>query len=160
MTCGDRNKGIKHVVNEKEMKVGHVVDWSKAPQDMEAPRDNKKASHFSGGKSGVDQIPVEVLLEWCDVFTYGETKYGRDNWKSGTDWHEFYGSALRHMLKFWAGEDIDPESGRPHIVMAIWNLGAIRYYQLHGLGKDTRDLKKKRHVEGHKDGCVGVCCND
>lgn len=97
-----------------------------------------KASHFSEGKSGVDQIPVEVLVEWGDIFTFGAKKYGRDNWKKGTDWHEFYGSALRHMFAFWGGEDIDPESGKPHVVMAIWNLGAIRYYQLHGLGKDTR----------------------
>lgn len=102
--------------------------------------DRPKAKHFSSEKSGVDQIPVEILLEWGEVFTMGAKKYGRDNWKGGTEWHEFYGSALRHMFKFWEGEDIDEESGLPHLIHAIWNLATLRYYKLHDLGKDTRDV--------------------
>ncbi len=101
-------------------------------------RNPNRALHFSEGKSGVDQIPAEVLLEWGDVFTHGETKYGRNNWLQGNDWHEFYGSALRHMLKMWKGEDIDPPSGLPNLTMAIWNLGALRFFQIHGLGEDDR----------------------
>ncbi len=99
-----------------------------------------KAKHFSTDKSGVDQIPVEILLEWGEVFTMGAEKYGRDNWKGGTEWHEFYGSALRHMFKFWEGEEMDEESGLPHLIHAIWNLATLRYYKLHNLGKDTRDV--------------------
>ena len=105
---------------------------------MTGERDPNRALHYSEGKSGVDQIPAEVLLEWGDVFTHGEKKYARDNWLQGNDWHEFYGSAMRHMLKFWKGEDIDHDSGLPHLVMAIWNLGALRFFQLHGLGEDDR----------------------
>lgn len=100
--------------------------------------DPNRALHFSEGKSGVDQISAEVLLEWGDVFTYGEKKYARDNWLQGNDWHEFYGSVMRHLLAFWGGEDIDPESGLSHLSHAIWNLGALRYFQLHGLGEDDR----------------------
>lgn len=103
-------------------------------------RDDRRALHFSEGKPGVDQIPSEVILEWGEVYTYGEEKYGRDNWKQGNDWHEFYGSVLRHMFAFWGGEDIDPESGMPHLVQALWNCGALRYFQLHGIGTDDRGL--------------------
>src|SRR5688572_10990958 len=70
-----------------------------------------KAKHFSRGKLGIDQIPMEVLAEVGLVYTYGEGKYGRDNWLSGTDWSEFAGSLLRHYTKFMLGEDIDPETG-------------------------------------------------
>ena len=134
MTCGDLSKkghpgvfeqAVADEEHDKAMKVGNLVDL--------------KASHFSADKSGVDQIPVEILLEWGQVFTMGAKKYGRDNWKSGTDWHEFYGSALRHLFAFWKGEDNDPESGLSHLAHAIWNIGAIRYYQLHSLGEDSRD---------------------
>ena len=97
-----------------------------------------KALHYSGGKSGVDQIPPEVLIELGDVFTYGEKKYARDNWKQGNDWHEFIGSALRHMYAFQMGREIDSESGLPHLAHALWNVVALRYYQLHGLGNDDR----------------------
>lgn len=104
-----------------------------------AQTDPNKALHFSDGKPGVDQIPAEVLLELGQVYTYGMQKYHRDNWKQGNDWHEFYGSALRHLLAFQSGEDIDPESGLPHLVHAAWNCITLRWYQLAGVGQDTRD---------------------
>ncbi|KKT77679.1 MAG: hypothetical protein UW73_C0014G0002 [Microgenomates group bacterium GW2011_GWB1_44_8] len=85
----------------------------------------------------------EVLMEWGDVFTYGEKKYARDNWLKGTDWHEFYGSALRHLYRFWAGEDVDPETGINHLAHALWNVAAIRAYQMRGLGQDDRHKTKE-----------------
>ena len=97
-----------------------------------------KALRYSAGKAGVDQIPADVLIEWGDVFTYGEKKYFRDNWKRGGDWHEAYGSALRHLYAFWLGEELDPESGLPHLAHALWNVGALRYYETRGLGNDDR----------------------
>ncbi len=103
-------------------------------------KDTDKALHYSEDKAGVDQIPVEVLMEWGRVFTMGEKKYGRNNWRLGTDWYEFYGSALRHLFAFWGGEDEDPESGLSHLAHALWNIGAIRYYQMHQLGQDSRFL--------------------
>lgn len=103
-----------------------------------AELNSDKALHFSGGKPGVDQIPAEILLEWGQVFSYGEQKYFRDNWRKGNNWHEFYGSAQRHMLKWMMGEERDPESGLPHLIHAIWNLAALRYFQIHGLGTDDR----------------------
>lgn len=103
-----------------------------------AETDSTRALHYSTGKAGVDQIPVEILMEWGQVFSYGEAKYFRDNWRNGNNWHEFYGSALRHIMKFWLGEDIDPESHLPHLAHAIWNLATLRYFQIHGLGTDDR----------------------
>lgn len=103
-----------------------------------AETNTDKALHFSEGKEGVDQIPPELLLEWGRVFSYGEQKYARDNWKKGNAFHEFYGSALRHLLRFWQGEDIDPESGLPHLAHALWNVGTLEYYRNHELGTDDR----------------------
>ena len=116
-----------------------------------------KASHFSEDKSGVDQIPVEVLLEWGQVFTMGAAKYGRENWKGGTGWFEFYGSALRHLFAFWSGEDNDKESGLSHLIHAVWNLATIRYYQLHELGEDTRDVPDIEPIIELGDKCGGDC---
>ena len=116
--------------------------------------DPNRALHYSEGKSGVDQIPAEVLIEWGDVFTHGETKYGRNNWLQGNDWHEFYGSAMRHMLKFWKGIDTDDDSGLSHLTMAIWNLGALRFFQLHGLGEDDRPWVTEGEEEETEDPSV------
>ena len=113
------------------------------------------ALHYSDGKSGVDQIPPEILLELGEIYTYGAFKYGRDNWKAGTNWHEFYGSALRHLFAYWSGQDYDhcddsegcegrlaarckKHSRMHHLAHALWNIGTLRYYQMNGLGVDTR----------------------
>lgn len=98
--------------------------------------------HDSTNKSGVDQIPAEIQLMIGDVFTYGEKKYARDNWKKGTHWHEFIGSALRHIFKFSMGEWLDDESGHPHLVHAIVNCMFLIYYHQRGLGIDDRDTKR------------------
>lgn len=103
-----------------------------------AQNDPGQALHFSEGKPGVDQIPPQILIELGEVFSYGEQKYFRDNWLRGNEWHEFYGSALRHLFKFWMGEDIDPESKLPHLAHALWNVMALRVYQLRSLGHDDR----------------------
>ena len=102
------------------------------------PLPPETANHFSEGKPGVDQIPPQVLLELGRVYEYGQKKYGRDNWLKGTAWSEFYGSALRHVLKWWGGEDIDPESGLPHLSHAMWNIVALEHFQMQHLGVDNR----------------------
>lgn len=96
------------------------------------------ALHYSEGKEGVDQIPPEVLMELGKIYAFGEKKYGRDNWKKGAKWSEFYGSALRHIFKFWRGQDYDDESTLHHLDHAIWNLITLRYYQMKSLGEDNR----------------------
>lgn len=70
------------------------------------------ARHYSSGKAGVDQLPVEVLVWEAAVFSYGERKYDRDNWKNGNPWHEFYGSLLRHVFDWQMGKDYDDCDGR------------------------------------------------
>lgn len=98
----------------------------------------KRALHYSAGKSGVDQIPPDVMMELGDVYKYGEQKYARDNWMSGTDWHEFVGSILRHLYRWMDGEEIDPESNCPHLAHLAWNAVTLRYYEKHNIGKDDR----------------------
>lgn len=116
----------------------------------------EKAKHFDTGKIGVDQIPPEMLLELGRIYSYGEKKYGRDNWKGGMDWSQVYGSAMRHILSFWDGQDLDlcddsndcagegaeycPKHSRlPHLAHAIWNITTLMYYQNHSVGTDNRD---------------------
>lgn len=114
------------------------------PKDSAGPTPNpfgKKTDHalrYNEGKSRVDQIPAEALLEVGRVSTYGVEKYGLYNWQKGQPWGNCIGAALRHIYHFMRGEDIDPESGIHHLAHAAWNLLALIWYQKKGLGEDDR----------------------
>lgn len=116
------------------------------------------ALHFDDGKEGVDQIPPGVLLGLGAVYSYGELKYGRDNWKEGMTWSKVYGSAMRHLLKWWMGQDFDvcptnhpkgkcaggdaefcpTHSRQHHLHQVMWNATTLWWYQAYGKGEDNR----------------------
>jgi len=96
------------------------------------------SQHFSDGKPAVAQIPPAFILELGKVMAYGEGKYGRDNWKVGTNWSEYYSSAMRHLLAFWDGEVKDPETTLDHLAHAATNIMMLWYYYDNELGNDDR----------------------
>ena len=80
---------------------------------------------YDNGKTDLSLIPVEVLVDVADVLGFGAVKYGRDNHRLDghkTEWSRTYASIQRHLVDFWSGQDIDPESGQKHITHAICQL--------------------------------------
>jgi hypothetical protein len=76
------------------------------------------------------------------VYTFGANKYGRDNWKSGFKYMSIIDSLMRHLQKFVSHEDIDEESGLPHVAHILWNAEVLaEMFEIH---KDLDDRKDKR----------------
>lgn len=71
------------------------------------------------GKSRVDLIPSKPLIGVGFVLAFGAKKYKPNNWRLGLRWSDTLGSIQRHLLAFADGEDIDPETGLPHIDQAL-----------------------------------------
>ena len=74
----------------------------------------------TGGEKGrkparFDLLPAKPLWEIAEVFGYGASKYEDRNWERGYDWSLSFGAMMRHAWAFWGGEDVDPESGKPHM---------------------------------------------
>jgi hypothetical protein len=99
------------------------------------------AVKHDGTKPRMDLIPPEAELAMGEMFRHGAAKYDDRNWEKGMDWGRVYASARRHLSKFWAGEDIDPDSGKPHLWCALCCVAMLTTYQDRGIGNDNRYKK-------------------
>lgn len=92
-------------------------------------------------KLRTDLLPVYVLEGIARVFTWGAKGYGDWNWRKGIKLSRLYGATLRHVFAFWKGEDLDPESGLPHLDHALCSIIMLR--ENYRLRKDMDDRIEK-----------------
>lgn len=76
---------------------------------------SNKALRFNTGKLKWSLIHYQSLTPLVRVLEFGALKYAPDNWKKGLDKKEILESLQRHLAALMDGEEIDPESGLPHI---------------------------------------------
>lgn len=99
----------------------------------------------SGAKSevlnlGLDQIPLESLMEIGKRFVKGEKRYGRDNWKDGDyEWlRERANHAIKHLYSYI--QDTEGEDNR------VENLAAVGWFAViaiwHDLYRDGKTLSQ------------------
>lgn len=72
-----------------------------------------------------DLIPTGPLLELAKHYGRGGKKYDDRNWEGGYEWSKSYAALQRHANAFWAGEDIDEETGTPHVIAVAWHAFAL-----------------------------------
>lgn len=82
----------------------------------------KGGTKDDGEKIRVELISPMWLLGIAKVLTFGAKKYAAHNWRKGIEISRLIGAALRHILAFLMGEDIDPDSGLPHLHCASCEL--------------------------------------
>lgn len=69
------------------------------------------------GKGRCDLLPPLAIIRLSKHFEEGAKKYGERNWEKGIPINSFIDSAMRHTLKYMAGQDDED-----HLVAAAWNL--------------------------------------
>lgn len=88
------------------------------------PDDNPKTL-YGEQKPKISDTPTIGIREMGRVFSMGAAKYGRFNWRDhAVSSSVYYDAAWRHLSAWFNGEDLDPESGLPHLahVMACCNI--------------------------------------
>ena len=83
-------------------------------------------------KFPIEYIPLHLLEETArilkEVTTREENPYPMWNWANGMKWSRCYASAMRHMMKWYRGEDNDEETGRNHLAHAMCSLLFLIHY--------------------------------
>ena len=90
------------------------------------------------GKTRYDLIPPLALQALAEVYGYGVKKYSARGWEQGIPWTKWFAALMRHAWDWMRGEDLDPESGLPHMAHAAWNCMALLEYYLRKRGIDDR----------------------
>lgn len=93
---------------------------------------------FDAGKLRMDLLPQDAIEALAQILTDGAVKYGNRNWERGMAWSRPYAALLRHLLAWWGGQDIDPESGHPHLWHVMTNAAFLVAYERRVVGEDDR----------------------
>ena len=79
-------------------------------------------------KTAVQLIDPHFIEGIGEVLRFGAEKYAANNWMRGMSWVTVLGGILRHTLAFARGEEMDKESGLPHLHHAACGLMFLCYY--------------------------------
>lgn len=117
-----------------------------AESDKITPENLKGGYKSDDGKSRMDLIPPEVLIELGNLYGMGSKKYADDNWKIGMEFKRVYAAMQRHANKWWAGEELDQTDGQHHLDSVIWGAMSLRYYMLHYDKYEQFDSRKAKPI--------------
>lgn len=105
---------------------------------MEKKQSNPKDS-VGTRKVPLHHVSCAVLLEIGLGMMEGACKYGSHNYRVvGVRASVYYDAAMRHLMAWWEGEDIDPGSGIHHVSKAMSCLSVLRDSMLKGNLTDDR----------------------
>jgi Domain of unknown function (DUF5664) len=93
----------------------------------ETSSETNEGLHYDNNKPKMDLIDPSFLEGLADVLTYGLNKYAKDNWRHGIHISRLIASAYRHLGEINKGEDLDSESGKPHIFHLACNIMFISW---------------------------------
>ena len=115
---------------------------------MAHPKEVRVTDPTTGASKGqklarFDLIPARVMWELAEHYGKGCAKYSERNWERGYSWSLSFAALMRHAWAFWRGEDIDPETGTPHIVSAAWHCFALAEFRHTHQEKDDRTKQKE-----------------
>lgn len=90
---------------------------------------------FDQEKDRWDLLPFGPLRDVVRVLTFGARKYEVDNWKKIEDARRRYlAAAMRHLVAWEAREQIDADSGLPHLAHAACCLLFLMWFDAEASG--------------------------
>ncbi len=149
-----QNRGTHEIGEEDVVNILEILE-----RDSKNPRLNKENYFlFCKGKDqsaqagfkdkenkpNVALLPSLALLETARAMTLGLQTYPVDNWRKGLPWSDIYAAAMRHLLKWHSGKDIDEKSNLLHLSHASSNLLILLEFSLRDQYREFDDRPKDR----------------
>jgi hypothetical protein len=125
------------------------------------------AGRSDKGKPIMHTIDPNFILGIARVSAFGAKKYHMRNFlmAPGMRWSQVYDSLMRHLMAYWAGEELDvgPNgefgetddpatnmqwSGLPHIDMVAWNVMVLCTYRNHSVFHPGDDRPSTLEYDG------------
>lgn len=105
----------------------------KGKQDFDGTIDGVgyKGSMDDPRKPPMGLVPPELLELTARVLGYGAAKYARGQWMRGMSFTEVSNALERHLTAWKRGEELDPESGLPHLGHIACCVAFLAHFQ-HG----------------------------
>lgn len=75
-----------------------------------------------GGSASIPAVSLEGI---ATILTFGARKYKPNNWRNCTELERYDAAFMRHYFAFIAGEELDADSGYPHLWHALTNLAFL-----------------------------------
>lgn len=100
-------------------------------------------------KPDMTDIPMEAMWEMGKAFTYGQKKYGKNNYREGMNVSRQLAAAVRHIYQHLGGQSIDSESGVSHLGHALASLAMACYTLQNHPNLDDRFNKDKEKHESN-----------
>lgn len=91
------------------------------------------------GKPRWELVAYDAIEGIAKVLTFGANKYSARNWEKGIAYGRVYGAIMRHMWKWWHGEDKDAETGLSHLDHAMCELMFLSAYEKRGKNGTAQD---------------------
>lgn len=89
-------------------------------------------------KPRTELIPTEFIIEVAKALTFGQAKYGEDNFRQGISYRRLLGAAKRHIELELAGIETDGDSGHSHLAHAGASLAMYAFMKAHRPDLDDR----------------------
>lgn len=90
-------------------------------------------------KTAFSALPMRVVHEASLGMMEGALKYGRHNYRGvGVRASVYFDATMRHLVTWWEGEDMDPDSKVHHVAKAITSLMVLRDAMLRDMMEDDR----------------------
>jgi len=124
----------------------HLSSCSFGSSPAANTKDTNPKDVIGAKKAKLSVVPSSVLLDVGLAMLEGASKYGRHNYRvAGVRSSVYYDAAMGHVMDWWEGQDIDPDSGLSHVTKAIASLVVLRDAMFQGKLTDDRPPRALVH---------------